>query len=102
MVKCSDFTSRSPTEDNKYTGRPGAVILKTDCKELLYSSMQDPLETDDHSKAAPGTCLLLSLEDPGQGAPGRTPMLGFHAEVIVQILCSLVAPRSLVCLCGGI
>lgn len=98
MVKCSDFSSRLPTEDKKWVGRPGVIILKIYCKQLLYNSMQVPLKMvlAGHSKAALGTCLPLSLKDPHQGAPGTTLMLGSLPKGVVQILCSLMAPRSLI------
>lgn len=95
MVKCSDFSCRT----RNIREGPGAAILKTDPKQLLYKSMQVPLEEDDWNGDVPPAFTPITGMDPRSG---RTPMLVPCPKGIIQILCSLMAPRSLIWQCGGI
>lgn len=95
MVKCSDFSCRT----RNIRERLGVAILKTDPKQLLYKSRQVPLEEDDWNGDVPPAFTPITGMDP---CPGRTPMFGLCPKGIIQILCSLMAPRSLIWQCGGI
>lgn len=92
MVKCSDFSCKT----RNIWERPGVAIMKTDPKQQLYKSMQIPPEEDDWNGDVPPVFTPVTGMDPHPGAPGRTPRLGPYPKGIVQILCSLMAPRNLI------